>query len=131
MRDVLADLSQSARTLRESAIRRAGDLESAAPDLISLAPGFPDPQMFPWSELREIAQSIFTGSDASVLQYGQTRGYRPLIEALTDILASRGVRATPAEVIVTTGSQQALDLCARVFVDPAIGAFANRTRVST
>ena len=74
-----------------------------------------------------------------MLQYGLTRGYRPLIEALTEILESREIRATPEEVIVTTGSQQALDLCARVFVDPgdtvlvelpaytgAITAFANQ-----
>jgi 2-aminoadipate transaminase len=47
-----------------------------------------------------------------------TRGYGPLLEALTGILASRGVAASRDEVIVTTGSQQGLDLCARVFVDP-------------
>jgi 2-aminoadipate transaminase len=110
--------SSAARAMRQSAIRKAGDLESVVDDLISLAPGFPDPRLFAWDELREIAQTVLTGADASVLQYGQTRGYRPLLEALTDILSTRGIRATPQETIVTTGSQQALDLCARVFVDP-------------
>jgi 2-aminoadipate transaminase len=110
--------SAAARAMRGSAIRKAGDVESVVADLISLAPGFPDPRLFAWDDLREIAQSLLTGADASVLQYGQTRGYRPLLEALTDILATRGIRATPQETIVTTGSQQALDLCARVFVDP-------------
>ena len=110
--------SAAARAMRESAIRKAGNLESVVADLISLAPGFPDPRLFAWDDLREIAQSILTGADASVLQYGLTRGYRPLLEALTDIMATRGVRATTGETIVTTGSQQALDLCARVFVDP-------------
>lgn len=104
--------------MQESAIRKAGDLEALAPDLISLAPGYPDPAVFAWDELREIAQSILTGSDATVLQYGQTRGYLPLLEALSHILASRGIHATPQQTIVTTGSQQALELCARVFVDP-------------
>jgi 2-aminoadipate transaminase len=110
--------SAAARAMRESAIRKAGDLESAVSDLISLAPGFPDPRLFAWDDLREIAQSILTGADASVLQYGLTRGYRPLLEALSDILATRGIGATTEETIVTTGSQQALDLCARVLVDP-------------
>jgi 2-aminoadipate transaminase len=102
--------------MRESAIRRVGDLSD--PDLVSLAPGFPDPTMFAWEEIREIAQSILTGSDPSVLQYGPTRGHRPLLEALSDMLADRGIRARPDEVIVTTGSQQALDLCARVLLNP-------------
>jgi 2-aminoadipate transaminase len=113
-----AFFSRAARGMRESAIRKAGDVEFVAPDLISLAPGFPDPNLFPWDELREIAGRILTGADPTVLQYGQTRGYRPLIEALTPILAARGIRATPEETLVTTGSQQALDLFARVFVDP-------------
>jgi len=113
-----AYFSAAARAMRQSAIRKAGDLESVVADLISLAPGFPDPHLFAWDDLREIAQTVLTGADASVLQYGQTRGYRPLLEALTNILATRGIRATPQETIVTTGSQQALDLCARVFVDP-------------
>src|SRR5207247_8413842 len=61
---------------------------------------------------------LLDGSDGTVLQYGPTRGYRPLVEALPEILAERAIRATPDEMLVTTGSQQALDLTARVFVDP-------------
>ena len=118
MHDPLTHLSHNARSLRESAIRRAGDLEASHPDLISLAPGFPDPQLFPWDELREIAASVLRGSDPTVLQYGHTRGYRPLLEVFVEVLGERGIRAAPENVIVATGSQQALDLCARVFVDP-------------
>ena len=113
-----AFFSRAARGLRESAIRKAGDIEFVASDLISLAPGFPDPHLFPWDELREITAQVLSGADPTVLQYGQTRGYRPLLEAITRMLADRGIRATPEETIVTTGSQQALDLFARVFVDP-------------
>lgn len=118
MGDYDAHFSRASRAMQESAIRKAGDLEASSPDLISLAPGFPDPAVFAWEDLRDIALSILTGSDPTVLQYGQTRGYRPLLEALLQILAGRGIRATPEQTIVTTGSQQALDLCARVFVDP-------------
>jgi 2-aminoadipate transaminase len=118
MRNPADYLSRGGRALRASAIRKATDLDSAFPDLISLAAGFPDPQMFPWAELRDIAHSILGGDEPAVLQYGRTRGYGPLIEALTEVQASRGMRASPGELIVTTGSQQALDLCARVFLDP-------------
>jgi 2-aminoadipate transaminase len=110
--------SRGARTMQESAIRKLGGLGGRVPDLISFAPGFPDPGLFAWDEFRDAASSLLDGSDGSVLQYGPTRGYRPLVEALPAILADRGIRSTPDEMIVTTGSQQALDLVARVFVDP-------------
>jgi 2-aminoadipate transaminase len=118
MIDYASHLSRAGRALRESAIRRSGDLGLANPDLVSLAPGFPDPSLFPWDEMRAIAQELLTGSDTAVLQYGHTRGYRPLIEALPALLERRGIRATPPELMITTGSQQALDLCARVFLEP-------------
>src|SRR5206468_4413251 len=102
----------------ESAIRKLGGLGGRVPDLISFAPGFPDPDLFAWDEFREAARRLLDGSDGTVLQYGPTRGYRPLVEALPEILADRGIRSTADEMIVTTGSQQALDLVARVFVDP-------------
>jgi 2-aminoadipate transaminase len=110
-------LSRAAKAMHSSAIRRAGDVGLASPDLISLAPGFPDPTIFAWDDIRDIAASLFTGSDPSVLQYGPTRGYKPLLDALPQLLDRRGIRATPDNVLVTTGSQQALDLCARVFLD--------------
>jgi 2-aminoadipate transaminase len=107
--------SRSARAMRESAIRRAGDVR--APDLVSLAPGFPDPALFAWDEFRDITQSLLDGRDPAVLQYGPTRGYRGLLELLPEVLAARGIAATVDNVIVTTGSQQALDLCGHVFAD--------------
>jgi 2-aminoadipate transaminase len=107
--------SRGARAMRASAIRRAGDVRGH--DLISLAPGFPDPTLFAWDEFRDIAQTVLSGTDSTALQYGPTRGYRPLLEALCEILHARGMTATLDEVIVTTGSQQALDLCGRVFAD--------------
>lgn len=110
--------SSAARTMQASAIRKMGGLGGRVPDLISFAPGFPAPELFAWEEFRDVAQSVLSGSDPSVLQYGSTRGYRPLVEALAQILSERGIAATPEEILVTTGSQQALDLTARVFIDP-------------
>jgi 2-aminoadipate transaminase len=110
-------LSHAARAMHASAIRKAGDIGLASRDVISLAPGYPDPTLFAWDEIREIARSILSGADSSVLQYGATRGYQPLLDALPELLDHRGIKAAPDEIIITTGSQQALDLCARVFLD--------------
>jgi 2-aminoadipate transaminase len=118
MMDYHGYFSRAAATMQESAIRKMGALSGRVPDLISFAPGFPAPEMFAWDEFRDVAQAVLDGSDATVLQYGPTRGYRPLVEALPQILAARGIRAVAEDVIVTTGSQQALDLTARVFIDP-------------
>lgn len=118
MNNVDRFFSRAAGSMQESAIRKMGTLGARVADLISFAPGFPAPDVFAWDEFRDVAQSVLDGSDPTVLQYGPTRGYRPLVEALPEILAGRSIRAIPDEVIVTTGSQQALDLCARVFVDP-------------
>jgi 2-aminoadipate transaminase len=110
--------SRAARTMQESAIRKMGALGVRAPDLISFAPGFPAPEVFAWEEFRDIAQSVLGGSDGSVLQYGPTRGYPPLVDAIVEILKERAIAVSRDDILVTTGSQQALDLCARVFVDP-------------
>jgi 2-aminoadipate transaminase len=118
MIDYTSLFSRAAASMQESGIRKMGALGLRVPDLISFAPGFPAPEMFAWDEFREIAASVLDGSDGSVLQYGPTRGYRPLVEALPQILADRGITAGVDEMIVTTGSQQALDLCARVFINP-------------
>jgi 2-aminoadipate transaminase len=113
-----AHLSRVGRTVRASAIRQAGDLGAGIPDFISLAPGFPDASLFPWTEIRDIAAAALDGRDPTVLQYGQTRGYRPLLDALIQVLDARGIVSRVEELVVTTGSQQGLDLCARVLLDP-------------
>lgn len=95
-----------------------GSLAAQVPDLISFAAGHPDPSTFPWEALRGLANTLLGGTDANALQYGSTRGYRPLLESLDQVLTPRGIVSTPDERIVTTGSQQALDLVSRVLVDP-------------
>jgi 2-aminoadipate transaminase len=110
--------SSAALVMRESAIRRMGALGARIPDLISFAPGYPDPVLFPWDTLRVAAADLLSGADPAALQYGATRGYRPLIEALGTLLEARGIRSTFEERIVTSGSQQGLDLVARLLIDP-------------
>jgi 2-aminoadipate transaminase len=62
-------------------------------------------------------RSLLSGTDPSVLQYGPTRGFRPLLDAIAAIMASRGIETGAERLLVTTGSQQGLDLLARVLVD--------------
>jgi 2-aminoadipate transaminase len=111
-------LSAAARVMQESAIRRMGAVLGKGPDVISFAPGYPDPSTFPWEHFRATAADLLSGTDGSVLQYGPTRGFRPLLGAIIEILESRGIGAAPDELLVTTGSQQGLDLVARVLIDP-------------
>ena len=111
-------LSRGAALLRESAIRKMGSIAARVPDLISFAPGYPDPATFPWDAFREIAAELLTGQDVNALQYGATRGYRPLLEDVDGVLAARDIRSTLEQRLITTGSQQGLDLIARVLLDP-------------
>jgi 2-aminoadipate transaminase len=110
--------SAAALGMRESAIRKMGALGARIPDLISFAPGYPDPLVFPWDTLREAAADLLSSRDPAALQYGATRGYRPLLDDLGALLEARGIRSTLDERIVTSGSQQGLDLVARLLIDP-------------
>ena len=111
-------LSRSAEQMQESAIRRMGTVLAQSRDIISFAPGYPAPDTFPWEAFAEISRELLSGTDGSVLQYGPTRGYKPLVEAIAGIMKARGVSTAAPNLLVTTGSQQGLDLVARVLLDP-------------
>lgn len=95
-----------------------GTVVAREADVVSFAAGYPDPGSFPWDELREIARELLSGADRNVLQYGPTRGYLPLLEAIIPLLAARHITATLDQLLITSGSQQGLDLVARVLVTP-------------
>ena len=118
MSDYTRFLSPTGRQLHESAIRRMGTVAARSAEMVSFAAGYPDPASFPWGELRDLAGELLSGADATVLQYGPTRGHEPLIESIVDVLAARQIAVTPAEVTITTGSQQGIDLVGRVLVSP-------------
>ena len=111
-------LSPTGRQLTESAIRRMGTVVARAGDLVSFAPGYPDAALFPWDDLREITSELLGSGDAATLQYGPTRGLRPLLESILGILDQRQISSTLEELIITSGSQQGIDLIARVLVSP-------------
>lgn len=110
--------SAAGRALRESAIRRMGTVLAGKREIISFAPGYPAQESFAWEEFRAIADDLLKKRPQDLLQYGPTRGYRPLIEAIQGIQKSRGMDVALQQVVVTTGSQQGLYLIARALFDP-------------
>lgn len=111
-------LSPTGRRLHESAIRRMGTVVAREAEIVSFAAGYPDPASFPWSELRDITRELLSGAEHDALQYGPTRGYKPLLESIVSLLAERHITASLDELLITSGSQQGLDLVARVLVTP-------------
>ena len=112
-------VSKAAQHFQESAIRRIGALSGSVPGLISFAAGYPAPDVFPWDDLQSITTQILARRDGNTLQYGATRGYRPLIEhLLAHTLSARGISSRFDDIVITSGSQQGLDLIGRVLIDP-------------
>ena len=88
------------------------------PGIISFAGGFPDSAMFDVEGIKEAANKALTDEPGAALQYGATEGYNPLREQLAAFMGSKGVDVSPDGLIVTTGSQQALDLLGKTMIDP-------------
>ena len=99
-----------------SAIRELLKL-TEQPDLISLAGGLPAPESFPIAAIAAAAQTILYDHGAQALQYGATKGYRPLRELIARRLSNDTVTLTAENILITSGSQQALDLLGKVFLD--------------
>ena len=104
--------------MKGSAIRRMGMLLAQSRDIISFAPGYPAADTFPWHEFTEITPRVAVGADGSVRSTVRRAASSPLLEAIGGIMASRGVTTAVENLIITTGSQQGLDLVARVLLDP-------------
>jgi 2-aminoadipate transaminase len=88
------------------------------PGIISFAGGFPDSAMFDVEGIQESANKALAEEAGGALQYGATEGYNPLREQLAAFMGSKGVSVAPDGLIVTTGSQQALDLLGKTMIDP-------------
>ena len=109
--------SRDAANFRPSAIRAFAKLIND-PNIISFAGGVPNPDSFPAAELASIAEKVIRERRAVALQYGPTRGLPRLTESIAAICRERKIDARASEVMVTTGSQQALDLIAHALLDP-------------
>jgi DNA-binding transcriptional MocR family regulator len=88
------------------------------PGIISFAGGFPDPAMFDIEGIKDASSKALNEEPGAALQYGATEGYGPLREQLSAFMASKGATVQPEGLIVTTGSQQALDLIGKTLINP-------------
>jgi len=89
------------------------------PDIIGFAAGTPSADTFPAHEIQRIASSILETDARAALQYGLTLGYAGLIDAVSSFSrVRRAITCTTEEICITSGSQQALDLVGRLFLDP-------------
>jgi len=110
-------LSKRVSGAKRSAIRELLKL-TERPDVISFAGGLPAPETFPGEKLAEIAAEELRERPQDVLQYSTTEGSRRLRDAIVEWLEPQGVHATRDELLVTTASQQGLDLVCKAFLDP-------------
>jgi 2-aminoadipate transaminase len=105
------------RRMKSSAIRELLKI-TELPGCISFAGGLPAPESFPVEEIAAVTERILREQSSRALQYGATEGYYPLRELIARQLSSPDLTIHPENVLITSGSQQALDLLGRVFLDP-------------
>ena len=99
-----------------SAIRELLKLTSL-PDVISFAGGLPASEVFPIEKFKDAADVVLTEMGDCALQYGTTEGYQPLREMIARNASKYGIQITADNVLITSGSQQALDLLGRIFIN--------------
>lgn len=110
-------LSDNAKSMRRSAIR---DLLNVAnkPEIISFGGGFPNAVTFPVDDLKQIMNELMDEMPEKVLQYGSTEGSVSLRKQIAKKYQAEGVNVGIENILITTASQQALDLLSRIFINP-------------
>ena len=96
------------------------------PGIISLAGGLPSPDSFPVEAMRAACERVLRDAPREALQYAASEGYAPLREWVAAQLAAQGLKADASQVLITTGSQQGLDLVGKVLIDPGSGVAVER-----
>ena len=87
------------------------------PGVLSMAGGLPSAETFPVDEMREACAKVLADTGREALQYASSEGYGPLRDWVTQHLQAQGMQLQPSQVLITTGSQQGLDLVAKVLID--------------
>jgi len=103
--------------LKASEIREILKL-TERPEVISFAGGLPAPELFPIEEMKVVSRKVLEEMGQAALQYSATEGYPPLRKAITERMKVFGIESDPDEILITSGSQQGLDFCAKIFIDP-------------
>ncbi len=111
------EFSERASKMKRSEIRELLKLIQK-PEIISFAGGLPNPKAFPVEATREIINELLDEKGEKVLQYGSTEGIGPLREELSKMMRERGMDVDSENILITHGSQQALDLLSKVMLDP-------------
>lgn len=109
--------AQRMQSMKGSAIRELLKL-TESPDIISFGGGMPAPEVFPVEAFRAATERALAKNAKLALQYSATEGYRPLREWIAKKMASYGIESAPENVLITSGSQQALDLLGKVLINP-------------
>jgi 2-aminoadipate transaminase len=110
--------SERAKRMKASEIRELLKL-TQQPDVISFAGGLPNPESFPVEEIHEICNDVFEQYGSRALQYGTAQGLTQLREVLaTRLYEKEKITATADNILITSGSQQGLDLLCKIFLDP-------------
>lgn len=113
----LGSYAARAHNMRASEIRALFSVASR-PEVVSLAGGMPYLAGLPLNEIGGMMNRLVAEQGETALQYGSGQGYEPLREQITHVMELEGIHAHPDDVVVTTGSQQALDLVSTIFIDP-------------
>ncbi|GGY06894.1 aminotransferase class I/II-fold pyridoxal phosphate-dependent enzyme [Massilia dura] len=108
--------SERAQQLQSSFIREILKI-TQQPEIISFAGGLPSPATFPVEEMKSAFDKVLSTTGKTALQYGPTDGYMPLRQWIADSLSKNGARIVPEQVLMVSGSQQALDLLGKVLID--------------
>lgn len=110
------EFAERVNRMQSSAIREILKI-AENPEIISFAGGLPAPELFPLADIRAAFDQVLSSGDTSSVQYSTTEGYLPLREHITEIMERRGIQCPPDRVLTTNGSQQALDLVAKLFIN--------------
>jgi 2-aminoadipate transaminase len=116
----LWQLARRTHRMNPSVIREILKL-TEQPGVISLAGGLPSPDSFPVEAMREATARVLRDAPREALQYAASEGFAPLREWVAAHLAEQGMRVDATQVLITTGSQQGLDLVAKVLIDAGSG----------
>ncbi|MED4585077.1 PLP-dependent aminotransferase family protein [Brevibacillus choshinensis] len=110
--------AERTKMFKTSAIREIGGMiQKKGKDVISFAGGNPYEPYFPNAEIKQAFERVFESGNGS-LQYGLTTGFIPLRAAISERIKSKGIQAKPEDILLTTGSQQSIDLLSRVMLSP-------------
>jgi 2-aminoadipate transaminase len=110
-------LAQRMSRMKASAVREILKV-AERPDVLSFAGGLPAPELFPVEAIAQAHAEVLADEGRAALQYSTTEGFGPLREWIVSHLAERGLHAATDQVLITNGSQQGIDLVAKVMLDP-------------